>query len=214
MESEIQNASKKHDETGDVSVSTTSSNQPLSGNLNLPEDTFRMSLDNFSLIGENVTVSDRNFSLDSAGSKIDSGIQITPDVEHSETSPNLDVDRLPIIDTPTQIMPKSSHETNRPTDLLKLSLCKKNEKDVFVKPSPIVEVMSPAKMLQFEIEAKSATPTMKRAAVDFEFYNKKNCDENAEENSNQNEGLNGQSYKETPVIVKPNTVRHEIGYGK
>lgn len=314
----------------EVTIHTsTSSNQFIPDNLELPDDTFRMSLDNFSMIGENVTIG-REMSVDSNGGgnaytptielrsplptpnletpDIDiqtPGIKIpdvqtpdidTPDVQRPNT-PNLQTPSIekpdipdtpdvqtpaletpdietpnniedsdeqtpdiqspdiespavepltseiesadgqtpeietpevktpppenktspPIIETPKSLEAKT--EIRRPQTFLKLSLSKKSDNDLFVKPSPVAELMSPARMLQFEVEATSATPTMKRAAIDFDFFTKHNYEEYFAELKpkvdKEPEGAeDGSTFKETPVIVKANTVRHEIGYGK
>ena len=311
---------------------SSSSNQFIPDNLELPDDTFRMSLDNFSMVGENVTIG-RGMSVDSnvGGNAYTPTIELrsplptpdlqTPDIEIPEVqtadlntpdiqtpdietrdietididtpdlqtpdlntpdvlvltpyedtpdleTPDLQIDTEacneqtpdiqspdietpeiqsseiesadaetpgiespdvqtpplenksspPIIETPKPFEAKT--EVRRPQTLLKLSLSKKSDNDLFVKPSPVAELMSPARMLQFEVEATSATPTMKRAAIDFDFFSKHNFEEYFAEMKPKNEDKalegpeDGSTYKETPVIVKADTVRHEIGYGK
>lgn len=221
--------SKNADVSLNMSTSS-SSNQFVPDNFELPDDTFRMSLDNFSVIGENVTIG-REVSVDSSGVagnaetptlELPTPIQ-TPDTQtpaiqtlEVHTPPPETNTSPPIIETPK--LTETKTEIRKPQTLLQLSLSKKND-DVFVKPSPVAELMSPAKMLQFEVEATSATPTMKRAAVDFDFFNKNNFEEyfvDSEPKHDKESGDpgDGSTYKETPVIVKADTVRHEIGYGK
>ncbi|KAH9638127.1 hypothetical protein HF086_014306 [Spodoptera exigua] len=240
--------SKNVEVTMNRSVSS-SSNQLIPDNLELPDDTFRMSLDNYSMIGENVTIG-REMSVDgSVGTnaetptvELPTPVQ-TPEVENSTvTSPDIvhtpeiqspdivetpgiespDIESPapekspPIIETPKSI---EKAETRRPQTLLQLSLSKKSDNDIFVKPSPVADLMSPAKMLQFEVEPSSATPTMKRAAVDFDFFSKHNFDEyfaesEAKCNNESEDPGDSSTFKETPVIVKADTVRHEIAYGK
>lgn len=177
------------------------------------------SSDNISVIGENVTITDRDMSVDSTTTNMSSG---TPQVNIG--SP--DAVSFTEINPPKVTDTLKSHEVfkkgnTRLPNLLKLSFSKNNEDNVFVKPSPVTEVMSPAKMLQFEVDlATSSTPTMKRAAIDFDFFNKNNFEEYfSDVPKRSNEKLTddpkvGETFKETPVIVKANTVRHEIGYGK
>lgn len=199
-----------------IPISTTPGpNSSFVDNIDLPDDTFRMSLD-FSVIGENVTIADRVISVDSSATS--SGgtpvLQIvtpfpTPDVQTPpvETSP-------PIIETPKL----TDDVVIKPQSLLKLSFTKKNENDIFVKPSPVMEIMSPAKMLQFEVDVgTSATPTMKRAAIDFDFFSKNNFEkyfDDVPKNASDTKKESEKAYEETPVIVKASTVRHEIAYGK
>ncbi|XP_059047938.1 ribosomal protein S6 kinase alpha-5-like [Achroia grisella] len=236
----------------------------IADNLELPDDTFRMGLDNFSVIGENVTIGDRNMSIDSnATSSVGTPLlQIvtptqtpdiqTPDIQTPDTqtpdiqspdiqtpdnpipdiqTPNIPTPDIPTCDIQTPAVDKSPPfvETPKTSDnskteeltpkkpnLLKLSLTKKNDNDIFVKPSPVMEVMSPAKMLQYEVDL--GTPTMKRAAVDFNFFDKNNFEEyftdvtGKIENTETKRVEDGKTYEETPVIVNANTVRHEIGY--
>lgn len=85
-------------------------------------------------------------------------------------------------------------------NLLKLTLSK-CEDDMFVKPSPVSEAMSPARLLQYELQPSSATPTMKRAAIDFDLFDKNCFDEYFEE---QERGAPPEEHQ---------TVRHEISYG-
>ncbi|KAJ8706132.1 hypothetical protein PYW07_010909 [Mythimna separata] len=141
----------------------------------------------------------------------------TPDIETPgvQTPPPEDKTSPPIIETPKQVQTKT--EIKRPQTLLKLSLSKKSDNDLFVKPSPVADLMSPARMLQFEVEASSATPTMKRAAVDFDFFSKNNFEEyfaesEAKEDVKSEDPEDGGTFKETAVIVKADTVRLEIGY--
>ena len=203
---------KMNDSEEGRSASTSSCNQLfIPENLDLPDDTFRMSLDYIS-IAENVTIGDRSVSVDTNNLVIDTStpcntpIEIVPDTPPREKSP-------PILDTPKREDAKNCNTQN----LLKLSLTK-NIDDGFVKPSSAADIMSPAKMLQFEIDiANSATPTMKRAVIDFNFFNENNFEEyfedvpKAKEEEDKN---NEKGFKEIPVIVKADTVRHEIGYGK
>ncbi|XP_063898512.1 ribosomal protein S6 kinase alpha-5 isoform X1 [Helicoverpa armigera] len=216
----------------EVTINTctsSSSNQFIPDNLELPDDTFRMGLDNFSMIGENVTIG-REMSVDSSVAsnaetptvELPTPMQTpdtqTPDIESPKVqTPPLESYSPPIIETPKLIEAKAEAEIRRPQTLLQLSLSKKNDNDVFVKPSPVAELMSPARMLQFEVEASSATPTMKRAAVDFDFFSKNNFEEyfvesEPKDDRKEEDPGDGSTYKETPVIVKADTVRHEIGY--
>ncbi|XP_075987788.1 ribosomal protein S6 kinase alpha-5-like [Anticarsia gemmatalis] len=280
---------------------SSSSNQFIPDNLELPDDTFRMGLENFSVIGENVTIG-REMSID-ASTPV-SGVPYTPTLELqtpietpelqtpppesaiSKSPPIIETPKLtdktpelldkldntlvpveeslalfddtpalseetlkltdetltltydtPILSDekkPSEEPSKPPEETStpskeisnfsattpeirRPQTLLQLSLSKKSENDIFIKPSPVLEVMSPARMLQFEVEACSATPTMKRAAIDFDFFSKNNFEEyfkDSEKTKNEEpeDPSDGSTYKETPVIVKANTVRHEIGF--
>lgn len=199
---------------------STSSNQLfIAENLDLPDDTFRMSLDYLTEIGENVTIASRDTSIDSVSVKRDLNTLKTPSTPITPTSL---INKSPVLESslPTDKTicetPKLLDELKdcRQIKLLKQSLTKK-ENDGFVRPSPIAEVMSPAKMLQFEIDVRnSATPTMKRAAIDFNFFSDKNFEEYFRDENNSNEKETGVAYKKTPVIVKANTVRHEIGYGE
>lgn len=212
MESPVESRST---ERMSVRTSTSSNQLYIAESLDLPEDTFRISLDN-STIGENVTVGDimatPNLVLGTP-ELINTPLQ-TPVTEIPLESP-------PIIETPKVDDADKSSDVKRPHPLT-LSLIKKNETDIFVKPSPVLEVMSPARMLQFEVDvAYSATPTMKRAAIDFEFFNKNNFDEYFDDEKVKNEEESKEPvdkvFEETPVIVKvdaANTIRHEIGYGK
>ncbi|CAK1549341.1 unnamed protein product [Leptosia nina] len=187
------------------SDSTTSNQLFVADNLDLPDDTFRMNLDCLNDIGENVTIGDRDSSIETPATPIS-----LPQNKSSITEPSIS-NESPIVDTP-----KCLEEVNRckQINLFKQSLAGR-ENDGFVKPSPIAEVMSPAKMLQFEIDIRSsATPTMKRAAIDFNFFNENTFEEYFKDDNESNVKETGVVYKETPVIVKANTVRHEIGYGK
>lgn len=217
MESPV-NENKNLEPIGNVS--TGSSSKQFISDLELPDDTFRMSLDNFSVIGENVTIG-REVSVDGNTPVICNpytpSVELTtPDVETpppESTSPQ----SPPIATTPK--LPVNTPEPRRPATLLQLSLAKKSEDNIFVKPSPVHDVMSPAKMLQFEIEASSATPTMKRAVIDFDFFNKNNFEKYFKEDMETKDKepidpVDVGTYKETPVIVDPDTVRHEIGFGK
>lgn len=209
-------------------VSTSSSNQQfIPDNLDLPDDTFRMSLDDFSVIGENVTIGERIVSVDSIGVPLDTPVVSlpTPSVEIPETPLTPPTESPPITETPT-LSDQRPTDPRKPPNLLKLSLKKNSEGDVFVKPSPVMEIMSPAKMLQFEVDtATSSTPTMKRAAIDFDFFTKNNFEEFfkdvpaavntvKKEDESAEESQEGNTFEETPVIVKADTVRHDIGYSK
>ncbi|CAB3232652.1 unnamed protein product [Arctia plantaginis] len=201
-------------------VSTCSSSNQFNSDLELPDDTFRMNLDDFSVIGENVTIG-REVSLDGntpvTCNPYTPTVELTtPDVE--TPPPDFTNHHSPSIVT-TPKLPVNTPEPRRPATLLQLSLTKKSEDDIFVKPSPVQEVMSPAKMLQFEREATSATPTMKRAVIDFDFFTKNNFEkyfkEDVEKRDEESKDpVDVSMYKETPVIVNADTVRHEIGFGK
>lgn len=222
MESSLlESKSSENDST--KNVPTSSSTNLFTESLELPDDTFRMSLDNFSLIGENVTIGERVMSVDSnAAPKCETPVLClpTPCVETPETPRTPPTTKSPpIVETPKHIEDKTP-ESRKPPTLLKLTL-KKDDNDIFIRPSPIADVMSPAKMLQFEIDiATSSTPTMKRAAVDFEFFNKNNFEEYFDDIPKDKimiqseEVKDDKTYEETPVIVKASTVRHEIGYGE
>ncbi|XP_061381176.1 ribosomal protein S6 kinase alpha-4-like isoform X1 [Danaus plexippus] len=196
-------------ETGDTtrSASTSSSNQLfMSESLDLPDDTFRMSLDYISVIGENVTICDRKTSVDSDANNlvIDT---LTPCNTPIETNKDLTQSEPPLQETP-----KRAEDVKTNKSLLKLSLTK-NIDDGFLKPSSVADIMSPAKMLQFEVDfAKSSTPTMKRAAIDFNFFGENNFEDSDDETNAGFEEKDPKMYKETPVIVKANTVRHQIEY--
>ncbi|OWR42786.1 hypothetical protein KGM_205509 [Danaus plexippus plexippus] len=196
-------------ETGDTtrSASTSSSNQLfMSESLDLPDDTFRMSLDYISVIGENVTICDRKTSVDSDANNlvIDT---LTPCNTPIETNKDLTQSEPPLQETP-----KRNDDVKTNKSLLKLSLTK-NIDDGFLKPSSVADIMSPAKMLQFEVDfAKSSTPTMKRAAIDFNFFGENNFEDSDDETNAGFEEKDPKMYKETPVIVKANTVRHQIEY--
>ncbi|KAI8433579.1 hypothetical protein MSG28_015600 [Choristoneura fumiferana] len=247
-----------------ISSSTSSNQLFIADTLDLPDDTFRMSLDNYSVIGENVTIGERGSSIESgpvclaAETPASTPVVETPGslvietpespVERPET-PIVDTPETPIVqpftppaDTSPPILdtPKTKEnlllqdKAKRPQNLLKLSFLKNND-DVFVKPSP-VDIMSPARMLQFEVDA-CATPTMKRAVIDFDFFKQNNyeeyfkgdskdedseektLEENDEQRKEDREGektsdnRTAKSFEETPVIVKADTVRLEIGYG-
>ncbi|CAG5059920.1 unnamed protein product [Parnassius apollo] len=186
----------------------------LSGTLDNP-DLFPMSLDHVPPIGENVIInSSDNISVDSAN--------ITRTQPHKPNTPEIQMPETPQTPGPKVIeTPKLTGELVEKVkirNVLKLPLIKHND-DIFVKPSPLVEIMSPAKMLQFEIDiTTSSTPTMKRAAVDFNFFNEHNFEEyfiDVPKDANiSNTQTEGEAFIETPVIVKASTVRHEIGYGK
>lgn len=216
MDSSIENKTAAK-VTPSASTTSSSSNQLYiaeSLDLVLPEDTFRMNLDNFSDIGENVTIGERGSSIDT----INLG---TPMVEKPAPGFITPVREPSQIDTP-KISEDKSLDVKK--SLLKLSLAKND--DIFVKPSPVPDILSPARMLQYELGSKTPhTPTMKRAAIDFDFFNKNkfekffedsvenNPDVEATEISGTND--NGDScHQETPIIVNRETVRHEIGYGK
>ncbi|XP_045540679.1 ribosomal protein S6 kinase alpha-4 [Papilio machaon] len=236
-------------------------------------DAFLTSIDNVSIIGENVVIGGRDLSLDpnrigpselgdtspdmETPKILDSPmlehehVQIInaeekniTDVQNSETSreekeesldeqkpetlkaQKLDVRDIKMPESPQKQGQKSPQISDTPKlseDLekskrhkfLKLTLTK-NKDDVFVRPSPIAEVMSPARMLQFEIDVTtSSTPTMKRAAIDFNFFNENNFEEyftDVPKNTDGEAKTVEEAYIETPVIVKTDTVRHEIGY--
>jgi hypothetical protein len=204
---------------------STSSNQLyIAESLDLPEDTFRPSLDDISVIGENVTIRDRDTSIDTNMTNSDVGTPVFTLKTPLPISETPDIQNLPEKSPPLAETPKiddcNTFEQRRPPNLLKLSLSKKHDNDIFVKPSPVTEVMSPARMLQFEVDiATSATPTMKRAAVDFDFFNRNKFeeyfdDEPLAEVENEVEEDTDKAFEETPVIVKADTVRHEICYGK
>lgn len=262
---------KGENQTDEVSrlriSSSTSSNQLfIADTFDLPDDTFRMSLDNYSVIGENVTIGERGSSMDigpicmAAETPASTPVVETPKSLIIETPESpVKTPETPIVDTPeTPIVrpftppgdasppildtPKIKEElllrdkAKRPQNLLKLSFIKNND-DVFVRPSP-VDIMSPARMLQFEVDA-CATPTMKRAVIDFDFFKQNNYEEyfkddpkdedpeeekTSQDNDEQekedrkeektSDDRTGKPFEETPVIVKADTVRLEIGYGK
>lgn len=174
-------------------------------------------------IAENVTVGERNTSVDIVScSNLDTTTEqtLTPVqtptivIAATEKSP-------PILETPKLAVFKPNENITKLKNLLKLSLTKKNEEDIFVRPSPVTEVMSPARMLQFEMgSARTATPTMKRTIIDFDFFDKNRFEEyfddlpksGDEEDTSEHKGAH--ECKEAAVIMKGNTVRHEIGYGK
>lgn len=181
-------------------------------------DTFRVSLDNSPIIGENVMIGEKNVSLANSNivttvlSQACTSLSV-PDSDGLETT---NLKSPPILGTPKHT--EEAQAKNRPQTLFKLSLTK-NKDDVFVKPSPVAEIMSPAKMLQFEIDlTNSSTPTMKRAAIDFNFFNENNFEEyftDVPKNVvSASADADSGAFIETPVIVKADTVRHEIGYGK
>lgn len=207
-------------------VSTSSSTQMfIPDSFELPDDTFRMSLDDFSVIGENVTIGERILSVNSTGVPVEIPVVClpTPNLEIPQTPLTPPIEKSPpIVETP--IISERPTDPRRPQNLLKLSL-KKNEADVFVKPSPVMDVMSPAKMLQFEVEATTATPTMKRAVIDFDFFTKNNFEEFftdvpspvknvTKEKVIEEPSQDSKAFEETTVIVKTDTVRHDIGYSK
>lgn len=210
--------------TSSVSTASTGSNQLYIAEnleLDLPEDTFRMNLNNFSVIGENVTIGER-------GSSIDTITLGTPVLETQTSLQTPDIqtpieERPHVLDTPTQGETKRNDNIITPK-LLKLSQTENHDHDMFIKPSPVAEVMSPARMLQYEIaSATPYTPTMIRAAIDFDFFNKNQLDEyfdnlpkekKTELKAEKIEMIEDNSSYETTVIVNPNTVRHEINDGK
>lgn len=167
------------------------------------EDDFRMSLDSFS-VAENVTVDVGDMSNDSK-------ILTTPvvDLETPTTSTCVD------FETPKKALYMKTNPFKKQSS--------KCDEEIFVKPSPVVtELMSPARMLQYEVDlSKTATPTMKRAPIDFDFFAKENlkkcfADLSEEDPKCEDEATTSEinEYKETSVIVKTDTVRHEIGHGK
>ncbi|XP_048488117.1 ribosomal protein S6 kinase alpha-5 [Plutella xylostella] len=191
-----------YEEVTNISDTIVSSTTTMSDSLASPDttDTFRMSLDNFSLIGENVTIGERNLSFDTAACfNVATPCSSTPTVD--KVDPFIQGTSTPLQNSATQI--------NRPKNL-KLDI--RNE---FLKPSPVA-IMSPARMLQFEMDkTSSATPTMKRTPIDFDFFTKANYEKfmfeelKDEEQANE-EDKTEKEFEETPVIVK--AVRHEIGY--
>lgn len=191
------------------SASTSSSNQLfITENLDLPDDTFRMSLDYISVIGENVTIGDRDVSVDNSNLVIDTQTPCITPLDVKTRTPTKEKSP-PILDTPKR-QEDSKVAMNKPN-------LTKNTEHGFVKPSPFADVISPAKMLQFEVDiANSATPTMKRAAIDFNFFNENNFEEYFDDVPKakvDNEEKKEKAFEEIPVIVKADTVRHEIGYG-
>lgn len=208
-------------------ASTSNTNQtfiPENLDLQLPDDTFRMSLDNFSIIGENVTLGGRDTSVDDTPTSIGTPVLTlpTPNIDSPETPLTPPIEKFTRTPEYSEQFADNASKTHKPRNL-QLSLVKKDDTEIFVKPSPVSELMSPARMLQFEVDiATSATPTMKRAAIDFDFFNKNNFDEyfddlppKAKDEANVNKlNQDTKPFEETPVIVKANTVRHEIGYGK
>lgn len=202
------------------SASTSSNQLFISESIELPDDTFRMSLDCISVIGENITIGERDASINNVTNNTEPKTPCNTPLD-PETTPTKLTSPPITCETPKRADDAKAGNTTKPHNLLKLSLTK-NIDDGFVKPSPVAEVMSPAKMLQFEIDiASSATPTMKRAAIDFNFFNENNFEEyfadvpQVEEANREPKDEDGAKvYKETPVIVKASTVRHEIGYGK
>lgn len=205
---------------------TTNTNQtfiPENLDLQLPDDTFRMSLDNFSVIGENVTLGGRDSSIDDTPTSIGTPVLTlpTPNIDSPETPLTPPIEKLTYTPEYPKQLADNALKTHKPQNL-QLSFVKKDDTEIFVKPSPLPELMSPARMLQFEIDtATSATPTMKRAAIDFDFFNKNNFDEyfddlpKAKDEANVDKSnQDTKPFEETPVIVNANTVRHEIGYGK
>ncbi|XP_063390336.1 ribosomal protein S6 kinase alpha-5-like [Cydia fagiglandana] len=230
--------SQKTEEPASARVSSSSSNQLfIADTLDLPDDTFRMSLDSYSVIGENVTIGDRNSSIDIEPAGLVKTAS-TPAVETPETpivEPFTPPPETPIADPctpppePLAIVetPKINEQDKiqRTQNLLKLSLIK-NTDNVFVKPSPVMEVMSPARMLQFEVDA-CATPTMKRAAINFDFFKQNKFDEYFDDDDDPKQEMeekekvevskdpkpNEKPFEEAAVIVKAkDTIRHEIGY--
>ncbi|KAJ2943176.1 hypothetical protein O0L34_g18888 [Tuta absoluta] len=247
------------------SASTSSSNQLFIPDTELPDDTFRLSLDNYSFVGENVTVGERTPSvcIDSNVSTTDTSLP-TPDTMIPQDNdsgagenlavcaryPSMSVDSnastlvlslptpntmppntpsslepfSPISAAPTPENPSTSDsENHKSPESFKPAFIKNNENcNMFVRPSPMADtIMSPAKMLQFEVTPLTcSTPTMKRAAVDFDFFNKNNFEEyfkdmpTIPEEDVVTAGEEDKKFGETPVIFKANTVRHEIGFGK
>lgn len=206
--------------------STSNTNQtfiPENLDLQLPDDTFRMSLDNFSIIGENVTLGGRDTSVDDTPTSIGTPVLTlpTPSIDSPETPLTPPIEKFTHTPEYSKQFVDNVPITHKPRNL-QLSLVQKEDTEIFVKPSPVSELMSPARMLQFEVDtATSATPTMKRAAIDFDFFNKNNFDEyfddlpKAKDDANVDKSIQEtKPFEETPVIVKANTVRHEIGYGK
>ncbi|XP_026324640.1 uncharacterized protein LOC113233681 [Hyposmocoma kahamanoa] len=207
-------------------ASTSNTNQtfiPENLDLQLPDDTFRMSLDNFSIIGENITLGGRDTSVDDTPTSIGTPVLTlpTPNIDSPETPLTPPIEKFTRTPEYSEQFADNASKTHKPRNL-QLSLVKKDDTEIFVKPSPVSELMSPARMLQFEVDiATSATPTMKRAAIDFDFFNKNNFDEyfddlppKAKDEANVNKlNQDTKPFEETPVIVKANTVRHEIGYG-
>lgn len=220
-----------------VSTASTGSNQLyIAESLELPEDTFRMSLDNFSVIGENVTIGDRDTSVDTlTSSNVGTPITVIPTPTPTPETPMPPKKHPPTIDTPKDPVVEKTAESVRkaPPAFLQLSLPKNNDYDNFIKPSPVMDLMSPAKMLQFEVNyPASLTPTVKRAAIDFDYF-KKNKHEFLEDESEEKEkdaskpdtdeckddnvpleSTEKLVPEESQVVTKPNTVRHEVGYGK
>ncbi|CAH2061991.1 unnamed protein product, partial [Iphiclides podalirius] len=177
-------------------------------------DAFRSSLDHSSIIGENVVIEEKDGTVDNPNTDPIASQPNNP-VNTPETPESPRLKSPPILETPKQI--DEVIVKHKPQTLFKLSLTK-NKDDVFVKPSPVAELMSPAKMLQFEIDlTNSSTPTMKRAAIDFNFFNKNNFEEYFTDVpkvlNNPDAETEGGAFIETPVIVKADTIRHEIGYG-
>lgn len=196
---------------------------PENLDLQLPDDTFRMSLDNFSIIGENITLGGRDNSIDDTPTSIGTPVLTlpTPNIDTPDTPLTPQIEKFPRNPEYSKQYEDNASKIRKPQSL-QLALVKKTDTDIFVKPSPVAELMSPAKMLQFEVDtATSATPTMKRAAIDFDFFNKNNFDEYfddlpkaKDETDVDKSNQDTKTFEETPVIVKANTVRHEIGFGK
>lgn len=228
MESTVIESKNAGKVTSSASTASTGSNQLYIAEnmeLDLPEDTFRMNLDNFSDVGENVTISERDSSVDTVlvGTpmpEIPTSLQ-TPDIQTPlEKAP-------PIIDTPVSKENMIYENIQKTRTLLKLSLKKNHDNDMFVKPSPVAEIMSPARMLQYQLgSATPYTPTMKRAAIDFDFFSKNKFEKYFKDDPEEQKTVevedrmmeiveDNSSYKENlTVIIDPNTVRHEIGDGK
>lgn len=207
-------------------ASTSNTNQtfiPENLDLQLPDDTFRMSLDNFSIIGENVTLEGRDTSIDNTPTSIGTPVLIlpTPNTDSPETPLTPPIEKYTRTSEYSKPFEDNGSKTHKPRSL-QLFLVRKDDTEIFVKPSPVAELMSPARMLQFEVDTTtSATPTMKRAAIDFDFFNKNNFDEYFDDSPKvkdeadvNNSNQDTKPFEETPVIVKASTVRHEIGYGK
>ncbi|KAI5633436.1 hypothetical protein NE865_13844 [Phthorimaea operculella] len=259
----IESKSSSNEPESQRSASTSSSNQLFIPNTELPDDTFRMSLDNYSFVGENVTVGERTpsvcinsnastppvKSLPTPNTMIPDNSSVAGDyiaVCARDQSRSVDSNASTLVlslptpntmppDTPSSFEPfspisaaptlenpsTSDSESRKSPESLQPSCIKNNENgDMFVRPSPMADaIMSPAKMLQFEVTSLTcSTPTMKRAAVDFDFFTKNNFEEyfkdipTIPEEDEAPAGKEDKKPEETSVIVKPDTVRHEIGF--
>ncbi|CAF4945309.1 unnamed protein product [Pieris macdunnoughi] len=114
---------------------STSSNQLfIAENLDLPDDTFRMSLDYLTEIGENVTIGGRDTSIDSVSVKHDSNTAKTPSMPITPTS---STHKSPVLESPLLPTENQSCETPKLLDelkdckqinLLKQSLVKKRKR--------------------------------------------------------------------------------------